>query len=187
MVIVSLLTVIVPLPNGLDKWLFLTTFPSGMILQVGTNSVPQAAAFEASRHPKGVGRGLCSRKDAVQLEEKLFWCLLGSLEVLDNVTIVPIVFQNFPKYPHSGGVFFTPPSGLVRPAIRGSTYAPRYLQDYGVDRHHLRKTSNSCSPHQNEKMTHTRAPVLTVCCRGICQKKDEWNMDFFTWLIWSQL
>ena len=78
---------IVPLPNALEKWLinggFLTTCPSGMILPVATSSVLQVAAFEASSPPqRGETRGLCSRKDAVQLEEKLekmlAWFIGGS-------------------------------------------------------------------------------------------------------------
>ena len=133
MVTVSLLTVIVPLPNGLDKLLFLTTFPSGMILQVGTNSVPQVAAFEASRHPKGVGRACAAGKMLYNSKKNCFDACLVHWRFLDNISLVPIVFQNFPKYPPFRRCFFHPPSGLLRPAIWGPPTHQGICKTIGVD------------------------------------------------------
>ena len=138
--------------------------------------------------PKGWNEGpKCSRKDAVQLEEKVFWCLLGSLEVLDNITIVPGLTKNSPSTPIQE-VFFSPPlQAFSGRRFGGPPKHQGICKTIGVDRHHLRKPSNSESPHQNEKMTHPYTPVLTVCCRFVPPKKDEWNMDFSSRDFDSQL
>lgn len=111
------------------------TCPSGMILQVGTSSLPQVAAFEASSPPqRGETKGQ-SAAGKMLYNSKKNWkrCLLGSLEVLDNITIVP----GLPKLPPSTPiqeVFFSPPFRPSQAGDLGVHLSTKvFARLYGVD------------------------------------------------------